>query len=188
MFSFDLVVFYLFFEAGLILSLIFPEFLSMGFIFLLGGVFVTLYLWYYQASKKLTKSYILTESEGTDGQVFEWLEVWLEKDKILEDPPTDFLWSMDLNLIKKNEPIVFMDSINPNKITPFNPYEVPTTETKVSSLDVARTLEQSASKRLFNSKAELMETIGVGILVGCLLGVGYGIIMLIESGTKTTGV
>ena len=54
-----------------------------------------------------------------------------------------------------------------------------------ASLDVARTLEQSASKRLFNSKAELMETIGVGILVGCLLGIGYGIIMLIESGSKS---
>lgn len=78
-----------------------------------------------------------------------------------------------------------MDSTNPKKIIPFDPFEDSTTKTKVSSLDVARTLEQSASKRLFNSKAELMETIGVGILVGCLLGIGYGIIMLIESGSKS---
>ncbi len=169
----------------LALSIFFPDFLSMALIFGFGGIVVTCYLWYYQASKKLTKSYILSESEGTEGTIFEWLEVWLEKDKILEDTPTDFIWSMDLNPMKKNEPIVFMDSSNPKKIIPFDPFEEPTTQTKVSSLDVARTLEQSASKRLFNSKAELMETIGVGILVGAILGVGYGIIMLIESGSKS---
>ncbi len=177
MFSFSLLL--------LGLSIFFPEFSSMGLVFLLGSSLVTCYLWYFQASKKLTKSYILSESEGTDGQIFEWLEIWLEKDKLLNDTPTDFIWSMNLNLMKKNEDIIFMDSTNPKKIIPFDPFEDSTTKTKVSSLDVARTLEQSASKRLFNSKAELMETIGVGILVGCLLGIGYGIIMLIESGSKS---
>tara|TARA_B100000945_G_scaffold290365_1_gene264038 strand:+ start:5758 stop:6234 length:477 start_codon:yes stop_codon:yes gene_type:complete len=156
----------------------------MTAIFFFGGLIVTIYLWVYQASKLLTKSYILIESEGTDSKVYEWLEVWLPKEKLLNETPTDFLWSMDLNPMKKNEDIVIMNSVSINEILPFNPFSVPTSQTKVKSLDVARTLEQSASKRLFKAKPEVAEVVAVGLLVACLLGVGYGIIMLIESGTK----
>ena len=65
-----------------LLGLFFPEFLVMTGVFFFGGVFVTGYLWYYQASKLLTKSYILIRSEGTEGkeEIYEWLEVWLPKD------------------------------------------------------------------------------------------------------------
>ena len=86
--------------------------------------------------------------------------------------------------MKKNEDIVIMNSVSLNELLPFNPFSVPTSQTKVKSLDVARTLEQSASKRLFKAKPEVAEVVAVGLLVACLLGVGYGIIMLIESGTK----
>ena len=169
-----------------LLGLFFPEFLVMTGVFFFGGVFVTGYLWYYQASKLLTKSYILIRSEGTEGkeEIYEWLEVWLPKDKVLEDTPTDFLWGMDLNPLKKNEQIPVMDSSDISQVIPFDPFISPTIETKVSSLDVARTLEQSASKRLFKAKTDTAEVIAVGMLVACLLGVGYGIIMLIESGSK----
>tara|TARA_Y100000817_G_scaffold196235_1_gene153460 strand:+ start:17626 stop:18243 length:618 start_codon:yes stop_codon:yes gene_type:complete len=167
-----------------LLSIFFPEFIVMTAIFFFGGLIVTIYLWVYQASKLLTKSYILIESEGTDSKVYEWLEVWLPKEKLLNETPTDFLWSMDLNPMKKNEDIVIMDSVSINEILPFNPFSIPTSQTKVKSLDVARTLEQSASKRLFKAKPEVAEVVAVGLLVACLLGVGYGIIMLIESGTK----
>tara|TARA_A100001388_G_scaffold112071_1_gene82335 strand:- start:4992 stop:5609 length:618 start_codon:yes stop_codon:yes gene_type:complete len=167
-----------------LLSIFFPEFIVMTAIFFFGGLIVTIYLWVYQASKLLTKSYILIESEGTDSKVYEWLEVWLPKEKLLNETPTDFLWSMDLNPMKKNEDIVIMNSVSINEILPFNPFSVPTSQTKVKSLDVARTLEQSASKRLFKAKPEVAEVVAVGLLVACLLGVGYGIIMLIESGTK----
>ena len=77
----------------------------MTAIFFFGGLIVTIYLWVYQASKLLTKSYILIESEGTDSKVYEWLEVWLPKEKLLNETPTDFLWSMDLNPMKKNAKI-----------------------------------------------------------------------------------
>lgn len=167
-----------------LLSIFFPEFVVMTAIFFFGGLIVTIYLWVYQASKLLTKSYILIESEGTDSKVYEWLEVWLPKEKLLNETPTDFLWSMDLNPMKKNEDIVIMNSVSINEILPFNPFSIPTSQTKVKSLDVARTLEQSASKRLFKAKPEVAEVVAVGLLVACLLGVGYGIIMLIESGTK----
>lgn len=167
-----------------LLSIFFPEFIVMTAIFFFGGLIVTIYLWVYQASKLLTKSYILIESEGTDSKVYEWLEVWLPKEKLLNETPTDFLWSMDLNPMKKNEDIVIMNSVSINEILPFNPFSIPTSQTKVKSLDVARTLEQSASKRLFKAKPEVAEVVAVGLLVACLLGVGYGIIMLIESGTK----
>ena len=73
-----------------VLGIFFPEVLQMAFIFLLGGFLVTIYLWHFQASKYLTKAYILIESEGTDKEVYEWLEVWLPKEKLLEDTPTDF--------------------------------------------------------------------------------------------------
>ena len=92
---------------------------------------------------------------------------------------------MDINLLKKGEQIPVMDS-SQDKVIPFNPFLSSTDETKVKSLDVARTLEQGASKRLFKSKADIVETIGIGLLVLCILGVGYGIIMLIESGTGPT--
>tara|TARA_B100000287_G_scaffold88957_2_gene81389 strand:+ start:1015 stop:1632 length:618 start_codon:yes stop_codon:yes gene_type:complete len=167
-----------------LLSIFFPEFVVMTAIFFFGGLIVTIYLWFYQASKLLTKSYILIESEGTDSKIYEWLEVWLPKEKLLNETPTDFLWSMDLNPMKKNEDIVIMNSVSINEILPFNPFSIPTSQTKVKSLDVARTLEQSASKRLFKAKPEVAEVVAVGLLVACLLGVGYGIIMLIESGTK----
>ena len=101
-----------------------------------------------------------------------------------EDTPTVFLWGMDLNPLKKNEQIPVMDSSDISQVIPFDPFISPTKETKVSSLDVARTLEQSASKRLFKAKTDTAEVIAVGMLVACLLGVGYGIIMLIEAGSK----
>ena len=65
---------------------------------------------------------------------------------------------------------------------PFNPHVSPISQYNPSSLDVARTLEHSASTRMLKVKEKgVKEQLKLLIVVGAFLGMGYLIIVLLES-------
>ena len=164
LFSFLLFLFLTIFIPGFILFALF-----MGF----GTIVFSIFSWLYSARKKLKKVYYLNKANDNN---YYWVEVWHKKDDIDEntiDP--SLLW----NIQGKLTPVIDNTDKNPK---PFNPHLEPISHYNPSSIDVARTLEHSASSRMLKVKEKgVKEQLKLLIVVGAFLGMGYLCIVLLES-------
>tara|TARA_E500000331_G_scaffold358348_1_gene424547 strand:+ start:10365 stop:10958 length:594 start_codon:yes stop_codon:yes gene_type:complete len=144
----------------------FTMFMFFGTLFLAGGSL------FYSCRKKLMKCYYLNKANDKN---FYWVEVWQIKEDVEKNLDPSFLWDVHGKII----PVIDNTEAKPK---PFEPHIQQISQYNPSSIDVARTLEQSASKRVLNVKEKgYKEPIKLLLLIGGMLGMGYLIIVLLES-------
>lgn len=168
-----IVINFLSFLLFLVLTIFIPQFILFTLFMGFGTLVFTFGSWFYSAKKKLRKTYYLNKANDKN---FFWCEVWHKKEDIDEktlDP--SFLWEIHGKLT----PVIDNTGKQPK---PFDPHVERISSYNPSSLDVARTLEHSASKRMLKVKEKgVKEQLKLLIIVGAFLGMGYLCIVLLES-------
>ena len=156
--------------VGVFIVGIFISLTLMFFIYTLGMIMLLLVVWfglgytYYKLNKILIKVYHLIKVSET---VYEWVERWEIRESVEKNTDPVFFYQMKKDLI----PII--DSIEETK--PFKPFSQDLNN--VSSMEVALTMEQSATERLltpvkkwFQEEAVTIFTLGL-ILGGLIFGI-----------------
>jgi len=159
-----------------ILSAWFTQMTIFGAIFLFASLLGWTFFWFRTCRQKLIKLYYLYK-ESPD--VYVWVEKWDLKDKYKYSNP-DYYWAENQNLIRVYDNInTYTQEDNPTELPiPFRPFD--TELGSVTSIDLARTQEQSAAERLFTSlKKNLHETIKLGFFVLIIGGLIIGTLALL---------
>ena len=164
--------------AMLAMASYFTSLVILAAIFFLVSLLGWAFYWRKVCKDRLIKLYYLLK-ETSD--VYLWVETWDLKSRYLYSNP-DYYWSENnelvrvydyINTIKENQ-----DGTEKNIPIPFRPFDIELGS--VTSIDLARTQEQSAAERLFTSlRKNWNEVLKLGFYVVIILGLIVGIIALL---------
>jgi len=170
--------------AALGLSSYFTQMIILAGLFFIVALGVWVYLWRKACKDRLMKFYYLLKE--TD-DVYLWVEKWDLKSKYIYSVP-DFYWYEKDSLIRVYDYINTYDDKNwetaepPSMLSkmpiPFRPFDEQIGS--VTSIDLARTQEQSAAERLFTSlRKSWSEIVKLGFYIVVIIALIVGIIALV---------